>query len=150
MHYNQYATELQQYFSTIRKLRILYEFWLIRADPAHGNKHKLGISSCWFDIHSRASSAAISKSSVVGYSRFLNFLCPGYYGHDHLFSVAVLFDDTGDVEERCEYDAYGKAVILESDFDIRASSLYNNPYLFTGRRLDILDGGSFKIQYVNW
>lgn len=59
----------------------------------------------------------------------------------------VLFDETGDIEERYEYDAYGKAVILESDFDIRASSLYDNPYLFTGRRLDILDGSSLKLQY---
>ena len=29
----------------------------------------------------------------------------------------------------------------------RATSHYNNPYLFTGRRVDILDSGSLKIQY---
>jgi len=32
-----------------------------------------------------------------------------YYGHDHLFSVCVLFDDGGAVTEYTEYDAYGYA-----------------------------------------
>jgi YD repeat-containing protein len=29
-----------------------------------------------------------------------------YYGRDHLYSTAVLLDNTGTVVERCEYDAY--------------------------------------------
>jgi len=70
-----------------------------------------------------------------------------FYSHDHLHSPAALMTATATVLERYEYDAYGNATILTSDFEIRDSSLYDNPYLFTGRRLDILDNGSLKIQY---
>jgi len=70
-----------------------------------------------------------------------------FYSHDHLHSPAALMTATATVLERYEYDAYGNATILTSDFEIRDSSLYDNPYLFTGRRLDILDNGSLKLQY---
>jgi len=55
----------------------------------------------------------------------------------------------GTVLERYEYDAYGKCSILEPNFapDPDGKSDYDNPYLFTGRRLDILDNSSLKIQY---
>jgi len=59
----------------------------------------------------------------------------------------ALLDDDGDVVERYEYDAYGACRILDDEYDPRTSTQYANPYLFTGRRLDILDGGSLKIQY---
>ena len=76
-----------------------------------------------------------------------------YYGHDHLYSPAVLFyeDGTGaEIVERYEYDAYGKVQVLtDSDGDgtwfddagdtVYASSQYGNPYTFTGRRLDVFD-----------
>ena len=65
-----------------------------------------------------------------------------FYLHDHLYSPVALLDDTGDVLERYEYDAYGSCRILDSNFDIRISSLYGNPYAFTGRELDIFDGGA--------
>jgi len=32
-----------------------------------------------------------------------------YYGHDHLFSVVIIFDDTGDIEDRYKYDTYGSS-----------------------------------------
>ncbi|MHC4462390.1 MAG: RHS repeat-associated core domain-containing protein [Planctomycetota bacterium] len=50
---------------------------------------------------------------------------------------------------RYEYDAYGNCSILEPNFapDPDGKSDYGNPYLFTGRRVDILDNGSLKIQY---
>jgi len=53
------------------------------------------------------------------------------------------------MEERYEYDAYGNCHILEPNFadDPDGQSDYRNPYLFTGRRLDILDNGSLKLQY---
>ena len=56
---------------------------------------------------------------------------------------------TGTVQERYEYDAYGRCCVLDSDFAIDADGLsdYDNPYLFTGRRWDILNNGSLKIQY---
>ena len=71
-----------------------------------------------------------------------------YYAHDHLYSPAALIDSSGTVLERCEYDAYGNPTIWNADFTTeRDSSNYDNPYLFTGRRLDILDNSSLKIQY---
>ena len=73
----------------------------------------------------------------------------GYYVHDHLYSPAVLVKWDGTVLERYEYDAYGNCSILEPNFapDPDGKTDYGNPYLFTGRRLDILDNGSLKIQY---
>jgi RHS repeat-associated protein len=54
----------------------------------------------------------------------------------------------GLVLERYEYDAYGNPTIWNVDFSTeREISAYNNPYLFTGRRVDTLDSGSLKIQY---
>ena len=77
-----------------------------------------------------------------------------YYGHDHLYSPVVLFEDDGYVVERYEYDAYGTATVYTnmSDWDTASPttqgySNYSNPYLFTGRRLDTLDGGDLNIMY---
>jgi len=71
-----------------------------------------------------------------------------YYAHDHLYSPAALVNSSGTVLERYEYDAYGKPTIWNAGFTTeRDSSNYGNPYLFTGRRVDILDSGSLKIQY---
>jgi|GEM_PF-5436076 len=72
-----------------------------------------------------------------------------YYVHDHLYSPAVLAGSSGTVFERYEYDAYGNCYVLEPNFapDPDGESDYGNPYLFTGRRVDILDSGSLKIQY---
>jgi hypothetical protein len=71
-----------------------------------------------------------------------------YYVHDHLYSPVALVYETGTVIERYEYDAYGSPTIWNADLTTeRDSSNYGNPYLFTGRRVDILDSGSLKIQY---
>ncbi len=79
------------------------------------------------------------------YSDTMNY----YYGHDHLFSSVVLFNGVGTVQERYEYDTYGKCHVLyaNGNNDADGVSDFDNPYLFTGRRLDILDGSSFEIQY---
>jgi RHS repeat-associated protein len=55
----------------------------------------------------------------------------------------------GVVLERYEYDAYGDCHVLEPNYadDPDGKSDYGNPYLFTGRRVDILDNGSLTIQY---
>ena len=70
-----------------------------------------------------------------------------YYAHDHLYSPAALIDSSGTILERYEYDAYGDCSILEPNFapDPDGKSDYGNPYLFTGRRLDILDNGGLKM-----
>ena len=75
---------------------------------------------------------------------------------DHLFSTVALVDVTdGTVLERYEYNAYGKATVYTDMNDWQTGtppttqnySEYGNPYLFTGRRLDKLDSGSFTTYY---
>lgn len=63
-----------------------------------------------------------------------------YYAHDHLFSPVALIDDDGTVEERYEYDAYGRMTRLDPDFTAWSGTPAGNPYYFTGQRLDDLDG----------
>ncbi len=72
-----------------------------------------------------------------------------YYVHDHLYSPAGLINSAGNVVERYEYDAYGDCNVLDANFadDADGISDYSNPYLFTGRRLDILDTGDLEIMY---
>jgi len=72
------------------------------------------------------------------------------YVHDHLFSpVALVQMYHLDLKERYEYDAYGNCYILEPNLapDPDNKTDYGNPYYFTGRQLDFLDGGNLKIQY---
>lgn len=71
-----------------------------------------------------------------------------YYAHDHLFSVVALIDENGDVIERYEYDAYGKAYFYNTGFNLLAvqESNYNNACLYTGKELDILDNGNNRKQ----
>ena len=57
-----------------------------------------------------------------------------YYAQDHLYSSAALIEDDGDVIERYEYDAYGNVHIMDGNYNSRSSTLYANPYTFTGRR----------------
>jgi len=63
----------------------------------------------------------------------------------------LTYDAAGNLTEDkddYEYDAYGKPTIWNAGFTTeRDSSNYGNPYLFTSRRVDILDSGSLKIQY---
>ncbi|HUW18680.1 MAG TPA: RHS repeat-associated core domain-containing protein [Sedimentisphaerales bacterium] len=57
-------------------------------------------------------------------------------------------NEVGTVYERYEYDAYGEPTIWDGYFTTtRQASNYGNSYLFTGRRVDILDNASLKIQY---
>jgi RHS repeat-associated protein len=70
-----------------------------------------------------------------------------FYGHDHLYSPAVLFNPIGGVMERYEYDAYGAVRVMNIVYVPRAQSLYGNSITFTGRELDVLDNGSLNIMY---
>jgi RHS repeat-associated protein len=64
-----------------------------------------------------------------------------YYHANDIFSVSALTDSAGNVVERYKYDPYGKVTILAADgTTVRASSAYNNPWTFTGRRLDAESG----------
>jgi len=66
--------------------------------------------------------------------------------HDHLYSPVALLALGATVLERYEYDAYGNCRVLEPNFadDPDGKSDYANPYLFAGRRVDILDGSSSR------
>jgi RHS repeat-associated protein len=56
---------------------------------------------------------------------------------NHLYSVAALTDNSGNVVERYRYDAYGQRTVLAADgTTIRTASSYGNQYGFTGRYLD--------------
>ena len=75
-----------------------------------------------------------------------------YYIRDALGSVAAVISDHWPAAGNVEfygYDVYGQAHVQCQDgsSDTRQVGLCDNPYLFTARRVDILDGGSFKIQY---
>lgn len=71
-----------------------------------------------------------------------------YYAQDNLYSPAALIDSNAAILERYEYDAYGNCYILEPNFapDPDGKSDHGNPYFFTGRKVDMLDSGSLKIQ----
>jgi RHS repeat-associated protein len=71
------------------------------------------------------------------------------YVHDHLYSPAALTTANGTVQERYEYDAYGRPYVLEPNFadDPDGASDYSNPYYFTGRRVDFLDSGNLTLQH---
>ena len=58
-----------------------------------------------------------------------------YYVQDANFNVTGIVNQTGTVQERYEYDAYGQVSFLTSAW-ASSSSSYDAQYLFTGRRLD--------------
>jgi len=61
-----------------------------------------------------------------------------YYHSDSLGSVEALTNNVGGVAERTTYDAYGKPEFTDAAFNPsgNAFSSVENPFLFTGRRLD--------------
>ena len=63
-----------------------------------------------------------------------------FYHQNHLGSVVAVTNATGNLTEQYEYDAYGKVTIYNATFDILTNSIIDNPYLFTGRRLDSESG----------
>ncbi|MFO7957274.1 MAG: RHS repeat-associated core domain-containing protein [Candidatus Brocadiia bacterium] len=65
-----------------------------------------------------------------------------WYHSNTLYSVYALTDASENVVERYRYDAYGACTVLDPDFSADAdnASDVDNPYLFTGRRLDAESG----------
>jgi RHS repeat-associated protein len=59
-----------------------------------------------------------------------------YYHFDGLGSVVALSDISGNIKETYEYDVFGGVTIRDANDQIQDTSLYDNPYMFTGRRLD--------------
>jgi len=71
-----------------------------------------------------------------------------YYLSNTLYSVYALVDADENVIERYRYDAYGACTVLDADGSADADGLsdVDNPYTFTGRRLDTETG---LMQYRN-
>ncbi|MHC4622701.1 MAG: RHS repeat-associated core domain-containing protein [Planctomycetota bacterium] len=92
---------------------------------------------------------ATSTGPLAKMARNSGFTRVKFYAHDHLYSpVALIYGYGTYVFERYEYDAYGEPTIWDGSFSTtRQTSNHGNFYLFTGRRVDILDNGSLKIQY---
>ena len=60
-----------------------------------------------------------------------------YYHFDGLGSVVALSDSNADIVEKYSYDVFGEPAIYDANNDKISESIYNNPYMFTGRRLDL-------------
>ena len=58
-------------------------------------------------------------------------------------------EDDGTVVERYEYDVYGKPYFYNESFTLLdpQKSGHDNVVLFTGQRLDTLDGGDLQLMY---
>jgi len=100
-------------------------------------------------IYGNGTESPLRRIDEVLYTQGTNPTTRKYYVHDHLYSPVAALYLNGTVSERYEYDAYGNCSILEPNFapDPDGKSDYGNNYLFTGRRIDILDNSSLKIQY---
>ncbi|MCK4365664.1 MAG: hypothetical protein KAW45_06410 [Thermoplasmatales archaeon] len=59
-----------------------------------------------------------------------------YYHANKLGSIVALTDASGDVVERYAYDVYGAVSIMDEAGTPLSNSAVDNPYMFTGRRLD--------------
>jgi RHS repeat-associated protein len=77
-----------------------------------------------------------------------------FYVHDHLYSPVASITTAGNISERYEYDAYGKCTIWDSGWTTERPEPadtpvfpHPNPYLFTGRRIDYLDGGDLPLMH---
>ncbi len=54
-----------------------------------------------------------------------------------LYSVAALTDETGTIVEAATYDTYGQVAVYDGMAQAVDASPVDNPYYFTGRRLDL-------------
>lgn len=63
-----------------------------------------------------------------------------YYHRDSKYNVVALSWPSGKVAERYAYDAYGNVKIMSPSGGNRTKPQTDNPYLFSGRRLDLETG----------
>ncbi len=63
-----------------------------------------------------------------------------YYHYDGLGNVIALTNSNGNVVEYYYYDVFGKVSITDAYGNSLSSSSVDNPYFFTGRRLDTETG----------
>ena len=73
-----------------------------------------------------------------------------WYHPDDLHSVRALSDSGGVVVERYEYDDFGQVTIRDGSGKRITGSALANPYLFTGRRLDLETGWyEYRTRYMD-
>ena len=75
-----------------------------------------------------------------------------YYCQDANWNVTALVDAaTGNVVERCLYDPYGKATVLDGDWQLVSgnASAFANEILYAGYRLDA-ESGMFQVRNRNY
>ena len=69
-----------------------------------------------------------------------------YLTHDHLNSPSACLNDSGTIQERFEYDAYGTRHIFNADY-ISEPTSSTLTVGFTGQRIDVLDNGNLTLCY---
>ncbi len=62
------------------------------------------------------------------------------YHQDVLGNVVLITDSSGQIAERYEYDAFGKATIRDGGGDLLTNSAVGNRFLFTAREYDAETG----------
>ena len=73
-----------------------------------------------------------------------------YYHFDGLGSVIALSNVNGEIVERYSYDVFGEPTIRDANYEIRDTSAFANPYMFTGRRYDNETGlYYYRFRYYN-
>lgn len=73
-----------------------------------------------------------------------------YYSHNQQFSITALTGSNGSVFERYGYSPYGSTEILNASGVLVSSSAFNNPYTYTGRRIDSETGMMyFRARYYD-
>jgi RHS repeat-associated protein len=73
-----------------------------------------------------------------------------WYHPDDLHSVRALSDSGGVVVERYEYDDFGQVTVRDGSGKRITGSALGNPYLFTGRRLDLETGWyEYRTRYMD-
>jgi RHS repeat-associated protein len=73
-----------------------------------------------------------------------------WYHPDDLHSVRALSDSGGVVVERYEYDDFGQVTVRDGSGKRITGSALANPYLFTGRRLDLETGWyEYRTRYMD-
>ena len=70
-----------------------------------------------------------------------------YYCSDNLGSTVALVDSSGAVVERYSYDVWGEPTIYDSNGNEIDESAVSNPFMFTAREVDFLDGGNLILQH---
>lgn len=73
-----------------------------------------------------------------------------FYHHNNLGSVTSITNNTGNLVERYEYDAYGNIEIHDSFYNTLNSSSISNSFFYTGRELDFETGNyNYRFRIYN-